>query len=199
MATDTIVRIEGQEVELTHLDKVLYPETGFTKAQVIVSKMAKSLRPGKVLIDWSQNTEHKTMACVYSLRARARPTVSMPLRWEEVERAAEAKDASRLMLTADQAIKRIEKQGDLFKEVLTLQQGLPSGLPQKKTISVPATHVAPPPLGVIESPPGAAGPHGTHDPRSGRGQAVRGKDKPSGRARSENQAAVNGRDPATPA
>jgi bifunctional non-homologous end joining protein LigD len=64
MTTSAMVRVEGKDVELTNLDKVFYPETGFTKAQVIVSKMAKSLRPGKVLIDWSQNTEHKTMACV---------------------------------------------------------------------------------------------------------------------------------------
>ncbi len=131
MTTSAMVRVEGKDVELTNLDKVFYPETGFTKAQVIVSKMAESLRPGKVLIDWSQNTEHKTMACVYSLRARAQPTVSMPVRWEEIEQAVEAKDASPLVYTADRAIERVKKEGDIFKEVLTLQQELPAGLPKK--------------------------------------------------------------------
>ena len=53
--------------------------------------MAKELRPGKVLIDWSQNDEHKTTVCVYSLRARERPTISTPLQWEEVQRAARAR------------------------------------------------------------------------------------------------------------
>src|SRR3954453_593932 len=51
----------------------------------IVSRMAKRLRPGKVLIDWQQNTEHKSMVAVYSVRARERPPVSTPLRWEELE------------------------------------------------------------------------------------------------------------------
>jgi bifunctional non-homologous end joining protein LigD len=123
----------------------------------VVSKMAKSLRPGKVLIDWSQNTEHKTMACVYSLRARSQPTVSLPVRWEEIEQAVEAKDASPLVYTADQATARVEKEGDLFKEVLTLRQELPAGLSKSETISTPSTHVAPPPSGVSEPQPRAAG------------------------------------------
>ena len=49
--------------------------------------MRKSLRTGKVFVDWSQNAEHKTTVCVYSLRAMAQPTVSTPLLWEEVEAA----------------------------------------------------------------------------------------------------------------
>ncbi len=53
--------------------------------KLIVSQQKKELRRGKVLIDWSQNDEHKTTVCVYSLRARERPTVSAPLRWEELE------------------------------------------------------------------------------------------------------------------
>ena len=63
--------------------------------ELVVSRMAKELRPGKVLIDWSQNDEHKTTVCVYSLRARERPTISTPLTWEEVERAARARKAQR--------------------------------------------------------------------------------------------------------
>jgi len=46
-----------------------------------VAKMQKSLRKGKVLVDWSQNDHHKTTVCVYSLRAKDHPTVSTPLTW----------------------------------------------------------------------------------------------------------------------
>ena len=53
--------------------------------ELVVSDMRKALRAGKVLVDWSQNDEHKTTVSVYSLRAREQPTVSTPLRWEEVE------------------------------------------------------------------------------------------------------------------
>src|SRR5438105_2198120 len=56
--------------------------------KLVVSNMAKDLRKGKVLIDWSQNDEHKTTVSVFSLRARPRPTVSAPLHWGEVEAAA---------------------------------------------------------------------------------------------------------------
>ena len=56
----------------------------------VVSRMTKSLREGKVLIDWSQNDEHKTTVCVYSLRAKERPTVSTPVTWDEVEAALAA-------------------------------------------------------------------------------------------------------------
>ena len=92
----------------------------------VVSNMAKSLREGKVLIDWSQNTEHKTTACVYSLRARARPTVSMPVRWDEIEKAVRQRNADALVFTADEALDRLAREGDLFEPVLTLQQELPA-------------------------------------------------------------------------
>ena len=55
----------------------------------VVSRMTRSRRPGKVLIDWSQNSEHETTVCAYSMRATARPSVSTPVTWEEVERAAD--------------------------------------------------------------------------------------------------------------
>jgi len=92
----------------------------------VVSRMAKDLRPGKVLVDWSQNDEHKTTVCVYSLRARERPTVSTPLAWEEVEGALEAQDPERLIFDAGAVLERVERQGDLFAPVLTTRQVLPS-------------------------------------------------------------------------
>jgi bifunctional non-homologous end joining protein LigD len=91
----------------------------------VVSDMKKNIRGGKVFVDWSQNDEHKTTIAVYSLRARERPTVSTPVRWDEVERALKKKDASLLVFEAKQVIARFEKQGDLFEPVLELKQKLP--------------------------------------------------------------------------
>lgn len=91
----------------------------------VVSDMKKALRTGKVLVDWSQNDEHKTTVAVYSLRARERPTVSTPVTWEEVEATLKKKDASMLVFEAKQTVARVEKLGDLFAPLLTLKQRLP--------------------------------------------------------------------------
>jgi len=91
-------------------------------SKLIVSTQRKELRRGKVLIDWSQNDEHKTTVCVYSLRARDRPTVSTPLRWEEVE----AGDPDALVFDSDDVIERVEGHGDLFAPVARLEQQLPA-------------------------------------------------------------------------
>jgi len=89
----------------------------------VVSKMQKALRTGKVFIDWSQNDDHKTTVCVYSLRAKEQPTVSTPVTWEEVESMRKKKKA--LMFTSDETLQRVEELGDLFAPVLTLKQKLP--------------------------------------------------------------------------
>jgi bifunctional non-homologous end joining protein LigD len=88
---------------------------------LIVSSQKKELRRGKVLIDWSQNDEHKTTVCVYSLRARERPTVSTPLTWDEVESG----DVDALVFEADDVLARVEDRGDLFSPVVELTQELP--------------------------------------------------------------------------
>jgi bifunctional non-homologous end joining protein LigD len=93
---------------------------------LVVSKMKKVEREGKVFVDWSQNHRRKTTIAVYSLRARERPTVSTPLSWDEVERAVKKEDADSLVFEAKDVLKRIEKHGDLFEPVLKLQQDLPS-------------------------------------------------------------------------
>jgi bifunctional non-homologous end joining protein LigD len=93
---------------------------------LVVSEMRKSLRPGKVLIDWSQNDEHKTTVCVYSLRARERPTVSTPLTWDEVEAVLSSRDPDDLAFTTDEVLARVAHHGDRFAAVLELQQELPS-------------------------------------------------------------------------
>jgi bifunctional non-homologous end joining protein LigD len=82
---------------------------------LVVSKMTKALRPGKVLIDWSQNNAAKTTVAPYSLRARSQPTASTPVSWDEVERCAHAAD---LVFTADDVVARVAESGDLFATTL---------------------------------------------------------------------------------
>jgi bifunctional non-homologous end joining protein LigD len=94
---------------------------------LVVSRMAKNLRKGKVLVDWSQNDEHKTTVSVYSLRARERPTVSTPVSWEEVQRALENEDRESLTFEAPDVLERVSEAGDLFAPVLELTQALPEG------------------------------------------------------------------------
>jgi bifunctional non-homologous end joining protein LigD len=92
---------------------------------LILQKMRKDLRRGKVFIDWSQNDDHKTTVCAYSLRAKERPTVSTPVTWDEVAVTAGKKSAKLLAFEANDVLKRAEKYGDLFAEVQTLKQKLP--------------------------------------------------------------------------
>jgi bifunctional non-homologous end joining protein LigD len=99
-------------LERTHPDKV-------------VSDMKKALRTGKVLVDWSQNDDHKTTVCVYSLRAKERPTVSTPVTWDEVESCLKKGDPNLLVFDAEQVLARAKKHGDLFDPVLKLKQKLP--------------------------------------------------------------------------
>jgi bifunctional non-homologous end joining protein LigD len=92
----------------------------------VVSRMQKVLRKGKVLVDWSQNDDKKTTVNVYSLRAKERPTVSTPVKWEEVAGALKKKDAARLTFETTDVLKRVAKFGDLFAPVLSLKQKLPA-------------------------------------------------------------------------
>jgi bifunctional non-homologous end joining protein LigD len=96
--------------------------------ELVVSDMKKELRHGKVLVDWSQNSETKATVCVYSLRAKDRPFVSMPLEWTEVEKCLKKRDPSLIFFEAGAALKRVEKKGDLFAPVLTIKQKLKKAL-----------------------------------------------------------------------
>lgn len=89
----------------------------------VTSVMRKSERPGKVFVDWSQNSRHKTTVAPYSLRARPRPTVSTPVTWDEVDACA---GGSPLSFESGEVIARVEEHGDLFAEALTLEQELPA-------------------------------------------------------------------------
>jgi bifunctional non-homologous end joining protein LigD len=107
------------------LSKALAQHMEREHGDLVVSSQKKSLRPGKVLIDWSQNDAAKTTVSVYSLRAKDHPTVSTPLEWEEVESALESGDADALVFEADDVLDRVEERGDLFAPVLELKQRLP--------------------------------------------------------------------------
>ena len=92
---------------------------------LVVSEQSKELRKGKVLVDWSQNVDFKTTVCVYSLRARERPTVSTPITWDEVADAREPED---LRFESADVLERVQRDGDLYAPVLELEQRLPAGL-----------------------------------------------------------------------
>jgi len=111
--TKAFARAVAEKLETEHPDKV-------------VSRMQKALRKGKVLIDWSQNDDHKTTVSVYSLRAKSHPAVSTPVKWSEVEAALKKHDSKKLMFEVDDVLKRVKKYGDLFEPVLTLKQKLPA-------------------------------------------------------------------------
>jgi bifunctional non-homologous end joining protein LigD len=128
---------KGLQVYFPLNTKVTYEQTSpFAKAvaqlleqqtpKEVVSKMAKVDRRGKVFVDWSQNHQKKTTISVYSLRARERPTASIPIHWREVERTAKGGDTDKIRFEIPEAIKRIEKEGDLFEPVLKLKQKLPA-------------------------------------------------------------------------
>jgi bifunctional non-homologous end joining protein LigD len=93
--------------------------------ELVLSSMARARRSGKVLVDWSQNDEHKTTVSVYSLRATPRPQVSTPVDWSEVEQCATARRAL-LTFSAEEVLRRIAEHGDLFAEVLSRRQTLPA-------------------------------------------------------------------------
>jgi bifunctional non-homologous end joining protein LigD len=111
--TKDLSRALAQHVEGEHRD-------------LVTSNMSKAVRKGKVFVDWSQNDEHKTTICVYSLRAREEPTISTPVAWKEVENCLKKKNAELLRFRSDQVLARVENLGDLFEPVEKLKQKLPT-------------------------------------------------------------------------
>ena len=92
---------------------------------LVTSNMSKALRKGKIFVDWSQNDEHKTTVCVYSLRAKEEPTVSTPVTWDEIENCLKKKKADLLKFRCDRTLERVQKMGDLFHPVEDFKQKLP--------------------------------------------------------------------------
>jgi bifunctional non-homologous end joining protein LigD len=109
--TKDLARALAQHVEGQHAD-------------LVTSNMSKAVRKGKVFVDWSQNDEHKTTICVYSLRAREEPTVSTPVTWDEVANCLKKKKADVLKFRSEQVLSRVEKMGDLFEPIEKLKQKL---------------------------------------------------------------------------
>src|SRR2546426_2397280 len=107
--TKSYARAVAELLSAKHTDKALF-------------RMEKRLRKDKVFIDWSQNDRHKTTVCVYSLRAKERPTVSTPLEWDEVEKALKAGNPKALSFETEAVIQRVKKRGDIFEPVLKLKQ-----------------------------------------------------------------------------
>jgi bifunctional non-homologous end joining protein LigD len=95
------------------------------RSELVVSRMAKARRSGRVLVDWSQNDEHKTTVAVYSLRAAASPRVSTPVSWEEVGSCLDARAPALLEFDTESALERVGEHGDLFAEPISLHQSLP--------------------------------------------------------------------------
>lgn len=92
------------------------------KPKQVLVEMDKKLRKGRVFVDWSQNSRHKTTISPYSLRAKSTPTVSTPVSWEEVAAGA---DGESLSFNAASVLERVDRLGDLFAETATLRQQLP--------------------------------------------------------------------------
>jgi bifunctional non-homologous end joining protein LigD len=95
-------------------------------SNLVTSNMSKALRKNKVFVDWSQNDEHKTTICVYSLRAKEEPTVSTPVTWDEVANCLKKKKADLLKFRSDKTLTRVAKNGDLFEPVEALKQKMPT-------------------------------------------------------------------------
>jgi bifunctional non-homologous end joining protein LigD len=111
--------------------------------ELVVSLMQKTVRKGRVLIDWSQNSQSKTTVAVYSVRGkRESPFVSMPVTWEELEKAAKAKKPAPLFFAPDAALKRLAAKGDLYAPVLKLKQKLPKAYAALKAPPDPLSRYA---------------------------------------------------------
>jgi bifunctional non-homologous end joining protein LigD len=94
----------------------------------VVDRQARALRPAKVLVDWLQNDPFRSTVAPYSLRATHRPTVSMPVGWDDVERASDG-DPARLLPAPEDALARLDRGGDAFAGVLEVRQRLPGSAP----------------------------------------------------------------------
>ncbi|HTL46629.1 MAG TPA: non-homologous end-joining DNA ligase [Verrucomicrobiae bacterium] len=92
---------------------------------LVSTQMRKDKRRGKVFVDWSQNDNHKTTVCVYSLRATEMPSVSMPITWAEVEALRKGADPAAYAFGPQDLAGRLKKHGELFAPVLTMKQKLP--------------------------------------------------------------------------
>ncbi|QGN58369.1 non-homologous end-joining DNA ligase [Nostocoides sp. HKS02] len=102
--------------QVRDLAQQLAQELTKKQPELIVWKMTKSLRPGKVFLDWSQNVAAKTTICPYSLRGKETPTVAAPRTWDEVDAGARGETFEQLMF--DEVLDRLDEHGDLVADLL---------------------------------------------------------------------------------
>lgn len=98
-------------------------ELAATLPDLVVDRMSRAVRPGRVFIDWGQNDERKQTVAAYSLRAADRPVVSAPVGWDEIDAGA---GGATLVFSPAAVLDRLAHVGDLFEPMLTLTQQLPS-------------------------------------------------------------------------
>jgi bifunctional non-homologous end joining protein LigD len=110
--TRTFAHLMARIVEQSHPD-------------LVVTRQERAARPGKVLIDWSQNAASKTTICVYSLRPWDTPSVSTPVTWDEIDAALSTGDPASLRFGPDAVLDRVSSQGDLMAPVLDAGPALP--------------------------------------------------------------------------
>jgi bifunctional non-homologous end joining protein LigD len=119
------IRCADKEHPSRYAKQLAQQLSGETPDQV-VWRMEKALRPGKVLVDWSQNNTAKTTVAPYSLRARPFATVSTPLRWAEVDALRDGGDAEQVRFRTDDVLARVEEHGDLFDVEARQRADLPA-------------------------------------------------------------------------
>ncbi|MGW0880991.1 non-homologous end-joining DNA ligase [Streptomyces sp. NPDC002671] len=112
----------GSSERASEYAKGLAVEAERALPRLVVHRMTRSLRPGKVFVDWSQNAGRKTTAAPYTLRARRVPLVSAPVTWEEV---AECRDAGQLEFVAEDIAPRVQDHGDLLAGLLDPERVAP--------------------------------------------------------------------------
>ncbi|MFD8258038.1 non-homologous end-joining DNA ligase [Streptomyces griseoluteus] len=105
----------GSSAEASDYARALAVEAERAMPGLVLHRMTRSLRPGKVFVDWSQNAARKTTAAPYTVRARSAPTVSTPVSWEEVERC---RDPAELTFLPEDVTQRVERYGDLLAGLL---------------------------------------------------------------------------------
>ncbi|GAA1812152.1 non-homologous end-joining DNA ligase [Luedemannella flava] len=105
-----VCRLPGRDTsdQISEYAKTVAEDLERALPELVVSRMARNLRAGKVFFDWSQNAAAKTTVAAYSLRAGDVPTVSAPLSWAEVESGRLAP------LGPDEVLARVAADGDLL-------------------------------------------------------------------------------------
>ena len=118
------IRVTDRDHPSRYAKRLAQELSGETPERV-VWRMEKVLRPGKVLVDWSQNNPAKTTVAPYSLRARPDAPVSTPIGWDEVDAVRDGADPGMLRFRTEEVLARVEEYGDLFDVAGAYRADLP--------------------------------------------------------------------------